>query len=40
VKVSFPVRVGRPLERIGEQILKHLREDPRIEARPALEVHV
>ncbi|WP_338832173.1 hypothetical protein [Bradyrhizobium sp. 27S5] len=38
--MSFPVRAGRPIECIGEQILKHLREDQRIEARPALEVHV
>ncbi|WP_338830630.1 mechanosensitive ion channel family protein [Bradyrhizobium sp. 27S5] len=40
VKVSFPVRAVRPIGHIGEQILKHLREDSRIEARPAPEVHV
>ncbi|GIQ75149.1 mechanosensitive ion channel family protein [Bradyrhizobium sp. RD5-C2] len=40
VKVSFPVRAGGPIERIGEQSLKHVREDSRIEARPAPEVHV
>ncbi|WP_420965893.1 mechanosensitive ion channel family protein [Bradyrhizobium sp. B120] len=40
VKVSFPDRAGRPIKRIGEQLLKHLREDSRIEAQPAPEVHV
>ncbi|MGY4480013.1 mechanosensitive ion channel family protein [Bradyrhizobium sp. USDA 3364] len=40
VKVSFPVRAGRPIERIGEQILTRLREDSRIEPRPPPEVHV
>ena len=38
--MSFPVRAGRPIERIGEQLLNRLREDSRIEARPAPEVHV
>jgi len=40
VKVSFPVRAGRPIERISAQLLQHLREDSRIETRPAPEVHV
>ena len=40
MKVSFPVRAGRPIERISAQLLQHLREDSRIETRPAPEVHV
>ena len=40
VRVAFPVRAERPIERIGEQLLNRLREDSRIEARPAPEVHV
>lgn len=38
--MAFPLRAERPIKRIGEQLLNHLREDSRIEARPAPEVHV
>jgi small conductance mechanosensitive channel len=40
VKVSFPVRAGRPIDRLSQQIQQYLREDSRIEAQPAPEVHV
>ena len=40
VKVSFPVRAERPIDRIAELILKHLHEDSRIEAQPAPAVNI
>ncbi len=40
MSVSFPVRAGRPVERIREQIRKHLQDDPRIESQPPPDAHV
>ncbi|KWV57047.1 small-conductance mechanosensitive channel [Bradyrhizobium macuxiense] len=40
VKVSFPVRAGRSIKQISEQVLEKLRADPGIGAQQVPEVHV